>query len=169
MAYGKLGRPSDQRDALLRSLVTSLIWNGKIETTESRAKEVRSVAEKLITMAIDVHSDTVMVKKTIKSSKGNLVAKEYKNDMPSKLHVRRQLMSYLYNIPEPKKDDESRGDYKKRTKDVNNPLIEKLFNEIAPKYQKRAAEKGQGGGYTRIVKIGPRRGDAAEMVLLELV
>ncbi len=169
MAYGKLSRPSDQRDALLRSLVTSLIWNGKIETTESRAKEVRSMAEKLITMAIDVHSDTVTVKKTVKSSKGNLVAKEFKNDAPNKLHVRRQLMSYLYDIPEPKKDDESKGDYKKRTKDINHPVIEKLFNEIAPKYEKRAEEKGQGGGYTRIVKIGPRRGDAAEMVLLELV
>jgi large subunit ribosomal protein L17 len=169
MGNRKLNRPTDQRNAILRSLVTTLLWNGKIETTETRAKEVRSVAEKLITMAIDVHGDSLTVKKTVKSSKGTLVNKEFKNDAPSKLHIRRKLMSYLYDIPEPKKDDESRGDYKKRTKDINHPLIEKLFNEIAPKYEKRAEEKGQGGGYTRIVKIGPRRGDAAEMVLLELI
>ncbi|MDP2892124.1 MAG: 50S ribosomal protein L17 [Bacillota bacterium] len=169
MTQRKLGRPTDQRDAMLRGLVTSLIWNGKIETTEARAKEVRSIAEKIIAMAIKEHGNTTMVKKAVKSSKGVLVEREFKNDAPSKLHARRRLMAYLYEVPEPKKDDESKGDYKKRTKDISHPVVEKLFNEIAPKYEKRSSEKGQGGGYTRIIKKGMRRGDASEIVVLELV
>ena len=160
MAYIKLGRPSDQREAMLRGLVSQLIWNGKIETTLARAKEVRSIAEKIITKAIREYENTVTVKK------GD---EEFVNDAPSKLAVRRQIMAYLYDIPETKGDKESKYEYSQRTKDNNHPIIEKLFREIAPKYDKRAKELGQGGGYTRILKKGPRRGDAAEVVILELV
>ncbi len=110
--YRKLGRPTDQRKAMLRNLVTSLLENGKIETTITRAKETRSIAEKMITLG----------------KKGDLQAK-------------RQALAYIY------KED----------------TVKKLFDEIAPKYAER------NGGYTRILKLGPRRGDASEMVILELI
>ena len=165
----KLGRPADQRKALLRNQVSQLIWNGKIVTTLDRAKEVRSIAEKLITLAMRECDNTVEVTKTFKNDKGQEVTETFVNDAPSKLHARRIMMAYLYDIQEQKKEDESKADYKARTKDNKHPIIEKMFREYAPKYNKRKAELGQGGGYTRILKMGPRKGDAAEMVILELI
>lgn len=108
----KLGRPTDQRRAMLRNLTTSLLENGKIETTVAKAKEVRSLAERMITLG-----------------------------KQNTLHTRRQALSYI----------------------TKEDVVTKLFGEIAPKYADR------NGGYTRIVKIGPRRGDAAEMAIIELV
>ena len=143
MPNRKLGKASDQRDAMLRNLTTALLWNGKIVTTEKRAKEVRPIAEKLITLAVSEYKKT--------------------NDLPSKLHARRQIMSYLYDIPAAKNEKESKSEYKARTKGHAHPVVEKLFNEIAPKYE------GRNGGYTRILKMGPRRGDAAEMAVIELI
>ena len=102
----KLGRPTDHRKAMLRGMVTFLLENGKIETTVTRAKEVRAMAEKMITLA-----------------------------------SKRQVLSYV----------------------TKEDVVKKLFDEIAPKYEDR------NGGYTRIVKTGPRRGDAAEMCIIELV
>ena len=160
MAYRKLGRPSDQRKAILRTLTTALIWNGRIETTETRAKEVRSIAEKLITLAVREYDNTVTVTKN---------GTTYTNDAPSKLAARRAMMAYLYDVKEPKGAKESKSDYKARTKDVNHPVVEKLMRDYGPKYAKRAQDLGQGGGYTRNIKMGPIRGDAAEMVILELV
>ena len=160
----KLGRPSDQRKAMLRGLVTSLLWNGKIETTMMRAKETQKIAEKLITKAIKQYDNTVEVEKTIDGTKTKVT-----NDSPAKLAARRMIISYLYNVPEAKLEKESKYDYKKRTGDVNMPVVDKLFRDIAPKYAQRAKDKGQGGGYSRIIKKGPRRGDAAEVVILELV
>lgn len=165
----KLGRSADQRKALLRNQVTQLIWHGKITTTLARAKEVRSIAEKLITLAMRECDNTVEVTKTFKNDKGQEVTETFVNDAPSKLHARRIIMSYVYDIQELKKDDENRTEYKERTKSVKHPLVEKMFREYAPKYNKRKEELGQGGGYTRILKMGPRRGDAAEMVVLELI
>ena len=175
MAYQrKLGRTADQRKALLRNQVTNLIWNGRIVTTEAKAKEVRSVAEKMITLAIRECDNTVATTKETHNDKGQLVTLDVVNDAPSKLHARRTMMSYLYDITLPRKVDEkgkreNRRDYKERTKDVKHPVVEKLFREIGPKYKARNAEKNCAGGYTRIIKMGPRRGDAAEMVILELV
>ena len=167
--HRKLGRPTDQRVAMLRSLTTDLIWHGKITTTEARAKEVRKLAEKIITLAVDEYDKTVEAEKTVFNEKSQTKEITVTNDAPSKLHARRQIMKWLYNYPEPKKKKESRDEYKERAGMVNNPVVEKLFREIGPKYRKRAEEKGVKGGYTRIMKLGPRVGDAAEMVIIELV
>lgn len=168
MPNRKLGKPTDQRKAMLRNLTTALIWNGKIITTETRAKEVRPIAEKLITLAVNEYKNTETVTKQSRNDKMQIIEREVENDKPSKLHARRQIMSFLYNVPELKERDESKAEYKERTGDVQNPVVEKLFREIAPKYDKRSEEVGR-GGYTRLMKLGPRRGDAAEMVIIELV
>ena len=169
MANRKLGRPSDQRIALLRNQVTSLIWYGKIETTLPRAKEVSSIAEHLITVAMRECDNTIATTKESKNDKLQIVTKDVVNDAPARLAARRQVMKFLYDIPVMQGKDEDKVDYLERTKNIKHQVVEKLFREIAPKYKKRAEEKGQGGGYTRIVKKGPRRGDAAEMAILELI
>ena len=169
MANRKLGKPADQRKALLRNQVTNLIWYGKIETTLARAKEVASVAEHYITLAVRECDNTIEVTKETKNDKEQIVNLTVTNDSPSRLHARRQAMAYLYNLPAPRKEDETKKEYALRSLEVKNPVVEKLFREIGPKYKARKAEKGIGGGYTRIIKKGPRRGDAAEMVILELV
>lgn len=165
----KLGRTADQRKALLRNQVTNLIWHGRIETTLARAKEVRSAAERLITLAIRECDNTVEATKEFHNEKGQLVTITVQNDAPSKLHARRLIMAYLYDLKEQQKDDENKADFKERTKDNKHPVVEKLFREVGPKFKARNAEKGCAGGYTRILRIGPRRGDAAEMVILEIL
>ena len=169
MAQRKLGRPADQRKALLRNQVTQLIWHGRIETTLARAKEVRSVAERLITLGIRECDNTVEATKSFNNEKGQTITETFTNDAPSKLHARRLIMAYLYNMQEQKKDDESKKEFRERTKDVKHPCVEKIFKDYGPKYKARNAEKGCAGGYTRILKKGPRRGDGAEMVILELI
>lgn len=167
--HRKLGRQTDQRKAILRNLTTALIWNGSIVTTEARAKEVRKIAEKLVTLAVNEYDNTVEVTKEKVGKDGNKTSVKVVNDAPSKLAARRQMMEWLYDVKELKLDGESKFDYKERTKDVKHPIVEKLFREYGPKYSKRAEEKGTKGGYTRILKKGPRRGDAAEMVILQLI
>ena len=173
--YRKLGRNSSQRKALLRGQVTALIENGKIVTTEARAKEVKKQAEKLITLAIKEKDnfETVSAKVPKKDANGKrvkevvdgkkvtvyeTVEKEIKKDLPSRLHARKQMDKVLYKVTEVPAEAAGR---KKNTKVVD--LTNKMFDEIAPKYADRK------GGYTRIVKIGLRKGDAAMEVLLELV
>ena len=175
--YRKLGRNSSQRKALLRGQVTALIENGKIVTTEARAKEVKKQAEKLITLAIKEKDNFVTVKVSAKVPKKdsnskilNLVVdgmkvtvyetveKEINTDFASRLHARKQMDKVLYKVTEVPAEAAGR---KKNTKVVD--LTNKMFDEIAPKYADRK------GGYTRIVKIGLRKGDAALEVLLELV
>ena len=165
----KLGRTASQRKAMLRNLTTNLLWYGRIETTEAKAKEVRSIVDKMITLAIREYDQTVDVEKEFYNDKKQIVKQTFTNDLPSKLHARRLMMAYLYDIKEAKKDDESKKDYKERTKDNKHPVVEKLFREYGPKYRARNQEKNCAGGYTRIYKLGPRRGDAAEMVIIELV
>ena len=165
----KLGRTASQRKAMLRNLTTNLLWYGRIETTEAKAKEVRSIADKMITLAIREYDQTTEIEKEFYNDKKQIVKQTFTNDLPSKLHARRLMMSYLYDIKELKKDDESKKDYFERTRDNKHPVVEKLFREYGPKYRTRNQEKNCAGGYTRIYKLGPRRGDAAEMVILELV
>ena len=169
MANRKLGRPTDQRMAMLRNQVTNLIWYGRIETTEARAKEVRRAAERLITLAVQECDNTVTVTKETHNDKGQLMTIEAINDAPSKLHARRIIMSYLYELKDVQRADEDKADWKERTKDVKYPVVEKLFREIGPKFKARNEEKKCAGGYTRIYKLGPRRGDAAEMCLIEII
>ena len=165
----KLGRTASQRKAMLRNLTTNLLWYGRIETTEAKAKEVRSIVDKMITLAIREYDKTVEVEKEFYNDKKQIVKQTFTNDLPSKLHARRLMMAYLYDIQEAKKDDENKKDYKERTKDNKHPVVEKLFREYGPKYRARNQEKNCAGGYTRMYKVGPRRGDAAEMVIIELV
>lgn len=175
--YRKLGRTSSQRKALLRNQVTNLLYNGKIVTTEARAKEVKKIAEGLIALAVKEKDNYETVKVTAKVAKKDAdgkrvkevvdgkkvtvyeeVEKEIKKDKPSRLHARRQMLKVLYGVTEV---PAAAAGKKKNTKEVD--LVAKIFDEIAPKYTSR------NGGYTRIVKIGPRKGDAAMEVLIELV
>ena len=175
--YRKLGRTSSQRKALLRNQVTALLNNGKIKTTEAKAKEIRKIAEGLIAMAVrekdNFEEVTVKAKVARKDKDGKRVKevvdgkkvtvydevdKTIKKDMPSRLHARRQMLKVLYPVKEVPTAQAGR---KKNTKDVD--LVAKLFDEIAPKYADR------NGGYTRIIKIGQRKGDGAMAVLIELV
>ena len=171
--YRKLGRTSDQRKALIRSQVTALLYNGKIVTTEARAKEVRKVAEGLIAKACKEadnfdevtitakvarkDADGKRVKEVVDGKKVTVydeVQKTIKKDQPSRLHARREILKVLYPVTEV-------GAKKRDTKKVD--LVDKLFTEYASKYADR------NGGYTRIVKIGQRKGDGAMEVVLELV
>ena len=163
--YRKLGRTSSQRKAMIRSQVTALLYHGSIKTTEARAKEIRKVAEGLIALAVkekdNFETVTVTAKVAKKDAEGKRVKEvvnEIKKDKPSRLHARRQMLKVLYDVTEV---PTAAAGKKKNTKSVDIPA--KLFDEVAPKYVSR------NGGYTRIVKIGQRKGDGAMEVLLELV
>lgn len=169
MANAKLGRPSKEKNSMLRGLVSDLLWFGKVETTLARAKSVQRQAEKLLTLAINSYEDIVKVEKEIKDAKGIKVKKSVSNDGPKKLQARRKLMSYLMDRQEQRKPKESIEAFKARTQDINHPLLEKIFNVYAPKYATRIKEVGQGGGYTRVLKLGQRRGDSAEVAIVELI
>ena len=175
--YRKLSRTSSQRKALLRSQVTALLANGKIVTTEAKAKEVRKIAEGLIALGVKEKDNFEMVKVTAKVARKDkdgkrvkevvdgkkvtvfdTVEKKIQKDNASRLHARRQMLKVLYPVTEVPKEAAKK---KANTKSVD--LTKKLFDELAPKYADR------NGGYTRIVKIGQRKGDAAMEVLIELV
>ena len=175
--YRKLGRTSSQRKALLRIQATNLLYHGKIVTTEARAKEVRKIVESLIALAVKEKDNFETVKVTAKVARKDAdgkrvkevvdgkkvtvydeVEKEIKKDSASRLHARRQMLKVLYGVTEVPTQAAGK---KNGTKSVD--LVAKLFDEVAPKYVSR------NGGYTRIVKIGQRKGDAAMEVLLELV
>lgn len=165
----KLGRPTDQRTALLKNQTSEFLWNGKLDTTLARAKEIKNLAEKCITLAIKTYEDTVEVSKERENLKGDKIQVKVTNDGVKKLAARRQLMATLIDLQEIQGAKENDSAYRARTKEINHPLIEKLFNEYAPKYAKRAEDLKQAGGYCRILKTGFRRGDAAETAIIELI
>ena len=166
---GKLGRTSKQRKALLRNQASELLWHGKITTTAAKAKELQPYVEKIITKAMSVYDDNIEFDVKTTDKKGKEITTKNVKDSPKKLAVRRALMGKLYDLQEVKPFSEKKKDFKARTADIQHPLMEKLFNEIAPKYAQRKEELGQGGGYTRIYLLGARRGDAAEEAIIELV
>lgn len=155
--------------AMLKNQVSELLWYGQIETTVDRAKAVRSLAEKYITIAMRAYQDDVKVTKTVTDAKGAKKEVVFTNDGAKKLAARRRLMAELVDLQEIKGAKEAKSAYKARIKDTKHPLIEKMFKEYAPKYDARKNELGQGGGYTRILKTGTRRGDAAETCILKLI
>lgn len=183
-SYRKLGRSSDQRKALLRTQVTQLLYHGKIVTTEARAKEIRKIAEKLIAMAVREKDNfdevTIKAKVPRKNADGKRVKevvdgkrktvydevdKTIKKDRPSRIHARREMLKVLYPVTSSwttRKDGKTVTSNKRKDKKEVD-LVAKMFEEIAPKYANR------NGGYTRIIKLGPRRGDAAMQVIIELV
>ena len=165
----KLGKRTDQRLQLVNSQATELLWHGKITTTVERAKEVRKVAEKMITLAVNTYEDNVTVTKQKLNQKDEKIDVQFVNDGPKKLAARRKIMATLDDLQELQADNEKKADFKKRTADINHPLVEKIFRELAPKYAKRAEDKGTKGGYTRIIRTANRRGDDASMCILELV
>ncbi|MCQ2512661.1 MAG: 50S ribosomal protein L17 [Lachnospiraceae bacterium] len=175
--YRKLSRTADQRKALIRNQVTALLNNGKIVTTEAKAKEIRREVEHLIALAVrekdNFEEVTVKAKVARKDKDGkrvkevkdgkkvtvfDFVDKTIKKDSPSRLHARREMLKVLYPV---KKVPNTAAGKKRKTEEVD--LVAKMFDEIAPKYATR------NGGYTRIVKIGQRKGDGAMEVLIELV
>ena len=166
---GKLGRTSKERAALLRNQASQLLWYGKIETTAAKAKELKSYVEKLITKAVNTYDDNIEFEVTEKDKKGKEIKVTNIKDGPKKLAARRAIMAKTCDLQEIKGFNEKKSAYKARTADVQHPLMDKLFNELAPKYAARKEEKGQGGGYTRIYLLGERRGDAAETAIIELV
>ena len=165
----KLGVNATQRLALIKNQASALLWNGKIETTEARAKEVAAYVAKIITLAVNSYADTVETEVKVVDEKGKETTKTLIKDGTKKLNARRKIMTLVNDLQEVKGFKESKPDFKKRTKAIKYPLIEKIFDEYAPKYATRKEEKGQGGGYTRIYKLGPRKGDAAEVASIELV
>ena len=164
----KLGMTTTRRRAVLRNQASNLLWYGRIETTLGRAKELRSYTEKIITLAMNTYEDTVESTITKKDKKGKEVTtKEYK-DGAKKLAARRKIMSLTYDLQE-QRGKETMKEFKARTEGVQHPLVEKIFNEIAPKYAQRAEELKQKGGYVRIYQLGERKGDAAPTAIIELV
>lgn len=175
--YRKLGRTSSQRKAMLRNLTTNLLYHGKIVTTDTRAKEVRRIAEKLITLAVkekdNYTEETIMAKVPKKDENGNRVKevvdgkkvtvfeeveKTIQKDSVTRLNARRKILSVLYPVTEVPANGR-----KKRSQTQSVDMAKKMFDEIAPKYADRK------GGYTRTVKIGARKGDGAPQVIIELV
>jgi large subunit ribosomal protein L17 len=164
----KLGVNATQRLALIKNQASALLWHGKIETTEARAKEVAAYVAKIITLAVNTYADTVESEVKV-TENGKETTKTLVKDGAKKLNARRKIMTLVNDLQEVKGFKESKADFKKRANAVKYPLIEKIFDEYAPKYAARKEEKGQGGGYTRMYKLGPRKGDAAEVVIIELV
>ncbi len=165
----KLGKPTDQRLAMLSNLATDILWYGHIETTFDRAKSAAKIVEKVITLAVNSYEDVVTVEKTTLDNNGKEKKVSVSKDGIKKLNARRQIIAMLQDRQEQRKKGEKLTDFEARTQGIEMPLIEKIFDDLAPKYAERAKEMGQKGGYTRVIKTSVRRGDNAQLALVELV
>lgn len=165
----KLGRPTDQRLALVSGLASDLLWYGRIETTLDRAKSAARYAEKCITLAIRSYKDVVTEEKATKDSKGKESTVTISKDGAKKLAARRRLIALLEDRQEQRVKGEKKAAFNARKGDIKSPLIEKIFEDYAPKYAQRAEEKGTAGGYTRVIKTTIRRGDNAQLAIVELI
>ena len=165
----KLGKPTDQRLALVSGLASDLIWYGRIETTVDRAKAAARYAEKCITLAVKNYQDVVTEEKITKDAAGKEKKVTISKDGAAKLAARRKLLGMLEDRQEQRVKGEKKAAFKARKGDIKHPLIEKLFEDLAPKYANRAEEKGTAGGYTRVIKTSVRRGDNAQLAIVELV
>lgn len=163
MSTKKLGKPTDQRLALVSNLASDLLWYGKIETTLDRAKEAAKYAEKCITIAKSGYTDVISEDKVTKDAKGKEKTVKLSKDGVKKLNARRKLLALLDDRQEQQAKGEKKDAFNARTSGIKHPLIEKLFDEYAPKYAERK------GGYTRVIKTTVRRGDAAQLAIVELV
>lgn len=169
MGTRKLGKPTDQRLAMLSNLATDILWYGHIETTFDRAKAAARLVEKVITLAVNTYEDVVTTEKVTLDANGKEKKVTISKDGVKKLAARRTMIAMLEDRQEQRKKGEKLADFEARTQGIEMPLIEKIFDDIAPKYAERAKELGQKGGYTRVVKTNVRRGDNAQMALVELV
>ena len=165
----KLGRPTDQKLAMVSNLATDLLWYGHIETTFDRAKTAAAFAEKIITLAVDSYEDVVTEEKTTLDNNGKEKKVSVSKDGVKKLNARRKIISMLYDRQEKRQKGEKLAAFEARTQGIEMPLIEKIFDEYAPRFAERAKEKGQKGGYTRVLKTTIRRGDNAQMAIAELL
>ena len=165
----KLGRPTDQKLALVSNLATDLLWYGHIETTFDRAKSAAAYAEKIITLAVDSYEDVVTVEKSTLDANGKEKKVSVSKDGVKKLNARRQIISMLYDRQEKRQKGEKLAAFEARTQGIEMPLVEKIFDEYAPRFAERIKEKGQKGGYTRVLKTTIRRGDNAQMAIAELL
>ena len=165
----KLGRPTDQKLAMVSNLATDLLWYGHIETTFDRAKSAAAYAEKVITLAVDTYEDVVTIEKSTLDANGKEKKVSVSKDGVKKLNARRQIISMLYDRQEKRQKGEKLAAFEARTQGIEMPLVEKIFDEYAPRFAERIKEKGQKGGYTRVLKTTIRRGDNAQMAIAELL
>lgn len=163
MSNSKLGKPTDQRLALIANQASDVIMFGRIETTLDRAKEVAKYVEKCITIAKKGYKDVVTTEKKSVDSKGKEKVVNVSKDGASKLNARRRLLALLEDRQEQRAKGEKKDAFVARTSGIKHPVIEKLFDDYAPKYEDR------NGGYTRVIKTSVRRGDNAQLAIVELV
>ena len=165
----KLGKPTDQRLAMVSNLATDLLWYGHIETTFDRAKAAAKLAEEVITLAVNSYEDVVTTEKVTLDNNGKEKKVTVSKDGVKKLAARRKIIALVQNRQEQRKKGEKLVDFEARTQGIEMPLVEKIFDDLAPKYAERAKEKDRKGGYTRVLKTSIRRGDNAQMALVELI
>lgn len=163
MSNSKLGKPTDQRLALIANQASDVLMYGRIETTLDRAKEVAKFVDKCITIAKKGYKDVVTEEKTTKDAKGKESVVKVSKDGAAKLAARRRLLALLEDRQEQRVKGEKKDAFVARTKGIKHPLIEKIFEDYAPKYEER------NGGYTRVIKTSVRRGDNAQLAIVELV
>jgi large subunit ribosomal protein L17 len=165
----KLGKPTDQRLAMVSNLATDVLWYGHIETTFHRAKAAAKMVDKIITLAVNSYEDVTTTEKTTLDNNGKEKKVSVSKDGVRKMNARRKILTLVEDRQEQRKKGEKLADFEARVGGIKMPLVEKIFDDLAPKYAERSKENGQKGGYTRVIKTSVRRGDNAQMAIVELV